>query len=156
MYSGERHIDSGYAMSHNNRVEAERQAEHLYHCAESPSYKRVYERWVTMNSEVAQQTATVLQAINEQMLQTAEQPLGGSTKYQTAKQESRPVPVSPPDDIHHFDGLANPLSWFFLGMMFADDERLKQMKEDMSASKQMQEVNERYDRQIIHLSGFEW
>ena len=41
-------------------------------------------------------------------------------------------------------------------MMFADEEKLKQMREDAEASKEMMEVNERYDRQMVRMSGFEW
>ena len=156
MYSGERHIDTGDAMRHNELVEQARRAEHLRRCAESPAYKRVYNRSLTMNRKAMLQTATIQQAISNQMRQQAVQPLSDSMKSQPVKQKDRPDPIPPPDDLQRLAGYNNPWSWFLLGLMFADAKQLKQMREDAAAILEMTEVDERYDRQIIRMSGFEW
>ena len=156
MYSGERHIDSCDAMQHNEQVEQERQAEHLRRCAESQAYKRVYERWQAMNKVAMQQAATIQQTIHDQMCQQQAQPISDTMKAQPVKLGECPEPIPLPENLQQMAGYNNPWTWFILGMMFADDEKLKQMREDAAATKEMMEVNERYDRQIIRLSGFEW
>ena len=149
-----RHIDTGEAMRHNEAVEQARHAEHLRRCAESPAYKRVYERWLEMGKVLTQQMATTMQTLNDQMRQQTVLPISEAVKTQTAIH--KPTPLPPPSDLQCLAGCCNPWSWFMLGMMFVDEERLKQMKEDMVAMKEMQEVNEQYDRQMIRMSGFEW
>lgn len=156
MYSGERHINKGNAMRHNEQVEQARQAEHLRRCAESPAYERVYKRWLKMNGDAMQQTATTLQVISDQMCQQKAQSLSDSMKPKPIKLRNRPDPIPPPGDLQRLTGCGSPWTWFLLGMMFADEDKLKQMREDAVASQEMMKVNERYDRQIIHMSGFEW
>ena len=102
------------------------------------------------------QTATIQQAISNQMRQQAVQPISDSMKSQPVKQKDRPDPIPPPDDLQRLAGYNNPWSWFLLGLMFANAEQLKQMREDAAAILEMTEVDERYDRQMIRMSGFEW
>ena len=152
----ERHIDNGEAMRHNEAVEQARRAEHLRRCAESTAYKRVYERWQEVNRELAGKIQTVQKTISDQMRQQTVQPLSDTMTSQPVKFKDRHDHLPPPEEQQRLAANGNPWTWFFLGMMFADDEKLKQMREDAAAMKEMMEVNARYDRQMICMSGFEW
>ena len=143
-------------MAHNRRVEQARKAEHQRRCAESPAYKRVYEHRLTMNRELAGEIQTLQQTICDQMRQQTVLPLSDTMKSQPIKIGKRLDPLPPQDDLQRMAGSGSPWTWFMLGMMFADDEKLKQMREDAAATQEMMEVDERYDRQMICLSGFEW
>jgi len=156
MYSGPRHTDSGEAMAHNRMVEQAREAENLRRCAESPAYKRVYERWQAVNRKLLGISAAQQQALNDNMRSQTVQPLSDSIKSQPIRIGNRPDPIPSPDDLRHLAACGNPWVPFLLGMMFADGEKLKQMREDAAATQEMMEVNDRYDRQMIRMSGFEW
>ena len=152
----ERHIDNGEAMRHNEAVEQARRAEHLRRCAQSPAYKRVYERWQEVNRKLAGEIQTVQHIICDQMQQQTAQPIGETMTSQPVKFKDRPDPLPPPEEQQRLAATGNPWTWFLLGMMFADEEKLKQMREDAVATQEMMEVNARYDRQMICMSGFEW
>ena len=139
----------------SGKVEQARRAEHLRRCAESPAYKRVYERWLTMNREHIQQIATILNADINQRNSQEVQPLSESVKSQFVKLKDRPDPIPPPEELQRIATCGNPWAWFILGLMCADEEKLKQMREDAVATQEMVEVNKKYDCEMICLSGFE-
>ena len=156
MDGGRRHIDVGEAMAHNRMVEQAREAEHQRRCDQWPAYKRVYERWLTMNRELVGEIQAVQQTICDQMRQQTVQPLSDSMKSQPVKIKGQSVPIQSKEDLECLAAEWHPWTCFFLGMMFSGDEKLKQMREDYAATQEMIEVNDKYDRQLIRLSGFEW
>lgn len=125
------------AIAHNTRVERERVAEHLRLCGQSESYKRVYERYQNMNKELCKQFSEVLLAANNPNVSCNGEPV-------------KPMESAKMDD--------NTKSIFFftLAAMFADEEKQRQLKEDIESHKIMAEVNRKYDKRIICKSGFEW
>lgn len=156
MYKGERHINSEEAMHHNQQVEQARQAEHLRRCAESPAYKRVYERSLKISRDAVQTLPIIQQTISDQMRQQTAQTVNDSMKPRFVKLKDHPGPVLPSDVLKSLAGCGNPFLWFLIGLMFTDTDQLRLMREDVVAIQEMNEVNEQYDRQMILMSGFEW
>lgn len=76
MYSGERHIDTGEAMRHNEQVEQARRAEHLRRCAVSPAYKRVYDRRQEMMTTMRREQFKVADTMRQAMQQTVTDVMG--------------------------------------------------------------------------------
>ena len=154
MYSGERHIDTGEAMRHNEQVEQARRAEHLRRCAESPAYKRVYDRWQQTMAFMQGEQSKVASAIQEAMRQQTVTDVTGNCEKQTVR-IGRPEPIPPPKELECLAS-AGPLAGFFVASLFLSKERWEQIQEDVKAIEEMRKVNEEYDRQVIRMSGFEW
>lgn len=155
MDGGRRHIDNGEAMAHNRMVEQAREAEHQRRCAESPAYKRVYERWKQIYLSLKGQQAQVSNAMQEAMRQQSVTDVMGNCEKQTVR-IGHPEPVPPPAELQHAAALGNPLSAFVLAALFMSKEQWEQIPEDVKAMAEMRQVNEEYDHMLIRLSGFEW
>lgn len=142
-------------MRHNEQVEQAREAEHQRRCAESPAYKRVYERWKQVDLSLKGQQAQVSNAMQEAMnLQTVTDVMGNCER-QTVR-IGHPEPVPPPSELQHAAALGNPLSAFIFAALSSTKEQWQQIHEDVRAMEEMYQVNDKYDRQLIRLSGFEW
>ena len=155
MDGGRRHIDNGEAMRHNEAVEQAREAEHLRRCAESPAYKRVYERWKQIDLSLKGQQAQVANAMQEAMRQQTVTDVMGNCEKQTVR-IGHPEPVSPPAGLQQAAAFGNPLSAFIFAALSSTKEQWQQIHEDVRAMEEMYQVNDKYDRQLIRLSGFEW
>lgn len=153
MYSGRRHIDNGEAVRHNEQVEQARKAEHLRRCAESPAYKRVYERWKKTMAYMQSEQAKVHDVIDQAMRQQQITNVMGNC-------ETQPVhigpPLPPPSEQNQLASAGFAFSAFMIGALFTTEEQRQQLQEDLKAMGEMDEVNKRYDRQMIRMSGFEW
>lgn len=155
MDGGRRHIDNGEAMAHNRMVEQAREAEHQRRCAESPAYKRVYERWKQIDLSLKGQQAQVSNAMQEAMrLQTVTDVMGNCEKQTVRIGHLELVP--PPFEQQHAAAFVNPLSAFIFAALSSTKEQWQQIHEDVRAMEEMYQVNDKYDRQLIRLSGFEW
>ena len=155
MYSGERHIDTGEAMHHNNEVEQARRAEHLRRCAESPAYKRVYERWqktiARMQTEQAREINIMRAAMQQQVITN----IADNCDVQPVH-IGRPCPLPPPSEQEQLAPSGGAFGAFVFASLFMTKEQWEQIPENLQAMEEMRKVDEEYDRQIICLSGFEW
>lgn len=155
MDGGRRHIDNGEAMAHNRMVEQAREAEHQRRCAESPAYKRVYERWKQIDLSLKGQQAQVANAMQEAMRQQTVTDVMGNCEKQTVH-IGHPEPVPPPSELQHA-AIGNPLSAAFIfAALSSTKEQWQQIREDVRVMEEMHRVDDKYDRQLIRLSGFEW
>lgn len=155
MYRDRRHIDTGEAMRHNEEVELARKAEHMRRCAESPAYKRVYERWLETMAFMGREHAKVQNTIYQSIQQQHITDVMGNCQEQSIH-VGPPVPLPPPSEQDQLASTGLAFSAFLIGALFMSEERRQQLREDLKASEEMDEVNKSYDRQLICMSGFEW
>ena len=156
MYSGPRHTDIGEAMAHNRRVEQAREAEHQRRCDQSPAYKRVYQRWQQTMTFMGRQQAQVASAIQEAVSTQRVSDTMGSLASQPLRHGSRPDPLPPPAELQQAAALASPLSALVCAALFLTSEQWQQLPDDIRAMAALRQVNDKYDHQLIRLSGWEW
>lgn len=155
MHSGERHIDTGEAMRHNEQVEQARRAEHLRRCAVSPAYKRVYDRRQDMMATMRREQFKVADAMRQAMQQQTVTDVMGNCHEQPVR-IGRPEPLPPSSELNQLAASDGALGALLFAGLFMTKEQWAQIPENLKAMEEMRQVDAEYDRQIIRLSGFEW
>lgn len=156
MYSEEQYIDNGEAMRHNQLVEQARQAEHLRRSAESPAYKRVYERCLSMKTTMQREQLKVFDAMQQAIQQ---QPASNVMKHC----DPQSVRIGPsesllplPSELNQLTEPGGALGILVFGVLFMTEEQRAQIHDNVKAIEEMCQVNKEYDRQLIRKSCFEW
>lgn len=156
MDGGRKNINISDAMAHNRFVEQAREAEHLRRCAESPAYKRVYERWKQTMEYINSQQLQVAKAMREAMRAQATTETTDGTNSKHVCHGICPESLPTPTEWEQAAVMSTPFSAFIYASMFMTKEKWEQIPENVRAMDEMRQVDEEYDSHIIRMSGFEW
>ena len=163
-------FSNGEAMRWNEDVERRRSEYHEQRCAENVLYRSAYERQQEMRRRIQRQACEALTQITDAMHTDCMQRANSITE------DGRCQQVKTQEDVMRERALVDsmsrsPTEWFShstgfgLGfavatMMFADhgkmQQRMKEIEEERPYLEEIRKADEEFDREIIHLSGFEW
>lgn len=157
-------------MRWNEDVERRRREYHEQRCAENALYRRAYERQQEMRRRIQKQASEALtqlaDALHTDCMQRANS-IGEDACCQPVKTHEevmRDCALMDSVSGNYAEWLAHGagfgLGFAVAAMIFADGEkmaqRLKELEEERPYAEEIRRADERFDKEIIRMSGFEW
>ena len=165
-----RRISSGEARAWNEEVERRRKLYHEHRCAEDAMYRRAYERLQEqrrrLNEMIGKNMVQLADAMNVDCQQRVNSVTDGVEQQPIKTHEEVVRDRALMDSVsgNHAEWLAHGagfgLGFAVAAMMLADGEkmaqRLKELEEERPYAEEIRREDERFDKEIIRMSGFEW